>query len=152
MDNFNNNFYFDFSQGSNVGGQTYGDLTVDNEMSDTSMNPVANAIVKKYIDASKTTMTPIFANTDGKHSLISPNMLEGYDLIICYASACAESAPTSHCLPFRYLTDAASSPMALLVTDNEVYTRYMFTKNGFYIENYSGDSRGKVFALYGVKL
>ncbi len=127
-----------------------GCFEVDSEMSDTSANPVSNASVKKYIDGSKPELKLIYANTTGKTAYSSHNMLAGYDLIICYATPSSSNDPSCYCVPLRYLEDAMTSPMALQVADNESYTVFMLTRNGFYTEDYKGDDCGKIYAMYGV--
>jgi hypothetical protein len=127
-----------------------GCLNVDGEMSDTSTNPVSNAAVKDYIDSGKTTLTLIYANTVGKTAYSLNGLLEGYDLVICYASPSQEASPSCYCVPLRYIEDAYKSPMELQVSDNDAYTLFMLTRNGFYTEKHTGSTFGKIYAMYGV--
>ncbi len=145
----NNNFYFDFSDSEL--GQMNGSYSVDSQMSDISMNPVSNAVIKRYVDSTKAKITTIFATPEGKHAHSSAYLFSEYDFLIFYASSYYTSTPSCHCVPIRYLKDAGLETMTIKVADNDVYTEYTFTQHGFYIETPYNDTRGKVFALYGVK-
>ena len=186
MENFNNNFSFDFSEAviikerinnlkiGKVRSASYrekpsvigyddgeffkldfvlplpdGSLNVDDEMSDTSMNPVSNATVKSYIDE-KSNYTKIFADSTGKASYSYNGNFTDFDCLICYATPTSGNSPVCSCIPIKYCKDV-KSPMELQVADNESYTVFMFHETGFYTEKYSGSAGGKVLALYGVK-
>ncbi len=127
-----------------------GTFNIDSEISDTSTNPVSNAAVKEYVDNSKTTLHPIYTSTSGCSSWSEPDLFAGYDLLICYACSANGNPPSCYCIPLRYLEDTLSSPMAVQVADNDVYTTFMFTRNGFYIDKYTGSATGRVCAIYGV--
>ena len=150
MDSFNNEFFFDFSD--SVSGQASGNNGIDTKMSDSSMNPVANAVVKKYIDESKSVMTRIFVNKSGSTGYSSTNLLAHHELILCYASASPNSPPSCYPVPLRYMGDTLLTPIRLHVADNEGYTTFAFDKNGFYVDDHSGDAPGKVLAVYGIVL
>ncbi len=128
-----------------------GTFNVDSEMSDTSTNPVSNATVKEYVDKGKPSITMIFANNTGKTGKSSKDLLANYDLIICYASPSKEGSRGCYCIPIRFLEDTSTSPMPVLISDNEYYSVFMFTRNGFYIEDYNASECGLIYALYGVK-
>lgn len=127
-----------------------GCFNVDSEMSDTSTNPASNAAVKEYVDNSKTVLHKVFASNSGYQSWSQADLFAGYDLLICYACPEAGKDPSCFCIPIRFLEDTLTSPMAVHVGNCDVYTNFMFTRNGFYIDGHTGASYGRVYAAYGV--
>ena len=126
-----------------------GSLNVDDQMSDTSMNPVSNATVKSYID-NKSNYTKIFSDSTGKSSYAYNGNLTDFDFLVCYASPSGSNSPMCQCIPITFCKEV-KSPMELQVADNGSYTVFMFHETGFYTEKYSSTAGGRVFALYGVK-
>lgn len=188
MENFNNNFNFDFSDAvvikerinnvkiGDVRSATYGEKAsvtarddgenffldfvlplpegtwrIDSEMSSTSGNPVSNRVIKKYIDGGRSILTTIFADRNGKATYTSQDLLLGYDFLICYATPSGQNSPLCYTVPIRYLNDVGS-PMELQVADNEVFTLFKFTKDGFSTVSTNGSEAGKILALYGVTI
>ena len=128
-----------------------GCLNVDSEISDTSTNPVSNATLKRYVDESLPKVTLIYANTTGKTAYSAGDLLAGYDYLICYATPEAGKSYSCHFVPLRFLEDARTSPMELTVSDQNVKTSFMLTRNGFYTEDHTGSTSGKIYAMYGIK-
>ena len=128
-----------------------GCLNVDSEISDTSTNPVSNAAIKEYVDGSVPTVTVVYANTTGKTAYSITNSLEGYDFIVCYAAPEHGKSYSCYCVPLRFLEDSHSSPMELTVSDGDLKTTFMLTRNGFYTSGHTGETIGRIYAIYGIK-
>ncbi len=152
MNNSNTDYYFDFSGSTGTGGQVNMTASVDGEMSDISLNPVSNAVIKKYVDENKSRLVALYANENGTDIYARIDAFLGHDFIVFYASASESSYPSAHSVPVRYLHDAPSERLPLRVADNDAYTDYIFTDHGVCIEKSSGDARGKIYGIYGVKI
>ena len=152
MNNSNTDYYFDFSGSTGTSGQVNMTASVDGEMSDISLNPVANAVIKKYVDENKGKLDVIYADENGTYIYTGIDIFKNYDFILFYASASETSYPGAHSVPIRYLHDAPSERLPIRIADNDAYTDYIFTDHGVCIEKYSGDTRGKIYGIYGVRI
>ncbi len=123
---------------------------VDNEISDKSNNPVSNAAVKNYIDGKCSVFTEIFADTTGCFSFEQNGCFNGYDLIICLATAWPAGIPSCFTVPINYCK-STSTDIRIMVTDNTDYTVYNFNYDGCSSVSNSGEYPGRIYALYGIK-
>lgn len=125
-------------------------LFVDSEMSDTSVNPVSNSVIKKYVDEKRLVFDEIFADTAGRFAYQEQGRLTQYDLLICYASADPSGKPCCFPVPIKYY-QTSSETMSIQVSDGSYYTVFTFNSQGCSSSGSSGAMPGRYYALYGIK-
>ena len=91
----------------------------------------------------------IFEDSSGKTAYWGADIsLEGYDLVVYYASPSDSASPVCGIIPIRYAIGYVGGNMKVQIADNSAYTVFVFNKAGFYTD--SGNN-GKIYALYGIK-
>ncbi len=137
--------YLDFAMPIAKGG-----VVVDNAISNSSTNPVQNHVVKAYIDENKSVFKKLLYNAEGVSSYTSAGCFADYDLLVCRGNTDGIGVPMDFTVLLR-LKEETDGQTTVQLDDGRFYNEFVFTDNGFYTSNYTGESSGRIFAVYGIK-
>ena len=137
--------YLDFVMPISKGG-----VVVDGAMSDTSTNPVQNGVIKAYVDGGRGKFDRLVFDEEGLESYTSSNCFKNYDLLFCRANTDGVGVPMDISVIRKVIDEKGSTSVQL--DDGRSCSVFTFHNSGFYVTDYSAESSGRIYAVYGVKL